>query len=232
MFAQIARQIVERYYLEPGETVVRVSPRGPAVIVATDRWQWRVGLFDGWPEVVKSDGYALYEVRRHIAVRPPPRPDGVALLPDGRMFHLRADDEFRAFFRRVRELICPLELAALLSRYQGKGPHLERHQNLIVRQEDLTSLLPVDRIETIADFTVFHSVTNKGVWRLDFCTCFIAQEPPDNIYRVGLNRWHVVAGIQGELQWAVRLLARGLDSPRYAVPRSREEGRVCDRCQS
>lgn len=217
MLAETAPKVIDRYFLRSDEAIIQASQRGGAVIVASDQRRWQVELFAGDRHLRPGDRFEIVEVRPFIFADPPPRLHGVALLPDGSMFHLNDNGEFKAFWACVHPLLQPLELAALLARYQGKGPSFEQHQNLIVALDDLVGLLEPQQAKAVPELIgVQSSTTAEGVSAVEFCTFYIAQEPADNVFRVGLNRWRVETGAHGQLDWTSGPIARGLDSPRYS----------------
>lgn len=217
MSLEISRSIIEKYFLEPNEIIIEARQQNDTVIVSSGDWQWWIESAGRWPDFVKSDKYQIFEVRPALFIDPPPRPDGVAVLPDGRMFCLGKDNEFRMFFQQLKDVINPLELAGLLANYQGKGPHFESAQNLIIRENDLSGLLEDKQIEAIPDLVMFRSTrSTDSALILDFCTFYISREPPDFIFMIGLNRWHVEADDQGRLEWSVSPIACGLRSSRYS----------------
>lgn len=217
MSLEISRSIIEKYFLKPNEIIIEVRQQNDTVIVSSGDWQWRIESAERWPDFIKSDKYQIFEVRPALFIDPPPRADGVAVLHDGRMFCLGKDNEFSMFFQQMKDVINPLELAGLLANYQGKGPHLESAQNLIIRENDLSGLLEDKQIAAIPDFVLFQSTkSTDGALMLDFCTFYIAQEPPDCTFKVGLNRWNVEADGQGRLAWSIWPIARSLRSSRYS----------------
>lgn len=217
MLADTAREIVARYFLGPGETVTGVDTRGQAALVSAGGGQWQITPVERLPGGAKSEGYALHEVRPYVAVSPPPRPDGVAVLPDGAMYRLGDDEECGAFWGRACAWMSPQELAALLARYAGRGLSLARHQTLIVTRADIAKVLAEEQIDTLAEYTDLRFRAGEGGGgRLEFCTYYLDQAPPDFAFRVGLNRWRAEWGADCGLRRAVRPIAEGLDSPAYS----------------
>lgn len=217
MLADTAREIVARYFLGPGETVTGVDTRGQAALVSAGGAQWQVAPVERLPGASKSRGYALYEIRPNVAVTPPPRPDGVAVLPDGMTCFLGDAEGCRAFWQRSCLWMPPGELAALLARYAGDGPTLARHQTLIVTRGDIAKVLAEEQIDALAEYTDLQSRESEdGGGRLDFCTYYLDQKPPDYAFCVGLNRWRAEWGAECGLRLSVHSIAEGLDSPAYS----------------
>ncbi|MCJ7625190.1 MAG: hypothetical protein MUO76_16965 [Anaerolineaceae bacterium] len=208
-----AQNMIERYFLRPGQVITEVSRLGEAVVVSAGRLGWLVESV-GDINSARPCGYELYEVRINLAADPPPPAHGVAVLPDGEMFHLNDESELRAFFRKVYRTILPLELAGLLTRYQaGDNPQKE-----ILQRDTLSWWLADDQIEAIDEFTLPLTIRkDNGGLTLDFCALTIDQELPNGMPIIGLNRWCVEVYGEGRLEWSFRPIAGKLDTRIYSA---------------
>ena len=203
-----AQKVIEVYFLRPGQVITEVTRLGEAVQISAGRSGWLVETV-GDINSIRPWGYELYEVRLNLAADPPPPADGVAVLPDGEMFHLNDESELRAFFRNVYRTTLPLELTGLLTRYQaGDDPQKE-----ILQRDTLSWWLADDQIEAIDEFTLPMIIRNdNGGLTLDFCTLTVTQELPNGMPIIGVNRWCVEVYAEGRLEWSFRPIAGGLDS--------------------
>lgn len=209
-----AKHIVERYMLEPGQRITDVIVGQAAVKVSTKYRWWLVRPIEEGADLVKSQGYKLYDVQSSVRTFPRSRSHGVAILDEGEMFLLDDEEGFRSFFRQAHALLEPLELATLLAHYQSQA---EGNEKVIVQLQDLTGLITEEQISSIVEFTLPDVTTHEdGSMAIHFSTFYLAPAPPDYVIRVNLNRWLVNAGADGELDWTVRDIARNLESPRYA----------------
>jgi hypothetical protein len=217
MTRSIAQRIIARYFLPLGKEITQIEQHGEATMVSSNNQQWRVETWNNWYHSTKSKGYNLYNISQVILVDSQVRPHGVALLPDSSLYYLNNDSEFRAFFKQVFKFIEPIELATLLTRYQGKEACVKKHQNLILSKKDLFDHLKEEQISAIPEFTQFQvSKSAYDTLTLDFCSFFINRKPPDNIFRIGINRWRLEGDSQGNLKWSVRTVANELDSLFYS----------------
>jgi hypothetical protein len=219
MDENIARHIIERYFLGAHGTITQIELelQGSIALVFVDSEEWLVSQISPFQYCVKSDAYNLYEVDARNIPTSVLRPDGVAVLSNGQLFRLKLEEEFQAFWQQVWEKVTPIELAELLSRYQGSGKNLERHQNLVFELKDLLGLLKKEQIDAIDNLIPFKiSQTNFQIFCLEFCTFYIARTSPDNCYRVSINRWQVNQDKPGQLSWTIQLIAHEMDSPRYS----------------
>jgi hypothetical protein len=225
MLEGIARKVLETYFFEPGEAVLKVRPRHGGFIVETGHAWWRVGAFEPWPNFVKSGGYNLIEVNVDVFFDPIPPPHGVALVADDGMFHLNDDQEFRKFFQAVPTLNDSVEIASLLTHYRGWDSEFGVRQTLILRREDLagSDLLDERQIEALPELISFQSNrTSEGILTVEFCTFYLRPEPPDRVLRVGLNRWRVAVDSERRLSWSHWPIAESLDSPAYSATKREE----------
>lgn len=215
----IARKIIESYFLRRGQAIDALRQQEADVIVSAGAlsWQVRPVARDGY--FVKSEGYAFYQVTPTIVADPPPRPDGFALTPGGEIYHLNDARAFKAFFSWARPLLNPVELAALLSRYQATGPH----QNLILRREDVVPTITDEQLDGIAGFTLPRSEKEDDLWSMEFCTFSLAPEPPDRRFRISMLLWTVRVFADNRIEWHTRRLVRGLASPIYTGPIPQED---------
>lgn len=211
-----ARDIVARYFAGPDERVLGVQAADETMLVATDRGAWTVESYRDPATGVGEGPYRVYDVRYDVFADPPPRPRGAAALSDGRTFHLSDREGMKAFYLAAREALTPLAIAALVGRYQGDDA-ADQHQNLVMERADLERLLSPGQIDAIPGLAKPRWTGNPGRGlRLDFYTYFIAPEPPDRMFRVGVNRWAVEEDPAGEVRWQVETVARGLESHRYS----------------
>lgn len=212
---ELAQRIVEGCLLQPGESISKIRRLGNALIVESSEW-WRVETIASWRNFRKSSFYELYETGLYIFADPPPPPGGVALLQTGEMFCLNHRDEFQTFFQRGANLLTPLEIAGLLARYQGDSALPGVRHTLLMDPKDLNNLLSDKQIEGLVDVLPFQATQDsQGGLVMDFCTFFLKPEPPNFVYRIGLDSWHLIANARGYVEWSVKPIARGLDSPRY-----------------
>lgn len=217
MLTNIAKRVIEKYFLSDNEIIVSVSEQEQIIVIITNGNQWQIESQKQWHNFRKSDNYELLEVRLKIFADPPPRPQGIAIFQDEEMFHLNSKAEFCDFYKGTDNFLEAMEIAGILARYQGQGSNLIRNQNLIISQADLAGRLEDKQISEIAEFTPFLSTkSDNGTTNIDFCTYFLESQPPDYIYRFGLNRWKVITDIEGHIQWSVKQIASGLESSRYS----------------
>lgn len=209
-----AKHIVERFMLQPGQRITNVTVGRAGVKVSTKYRWWLVRPVEEGANLVKSQGYKLYDVESSVRTFPRSRSHSVAILDEGEMFLLDDEEGFRSFFRQVHSLLEPLELATLLAHYQSQA---EGNEKVIVQLQDLKGLITEEQISNIAGFTLPDVTSHRnGSMTIHFSTFYLAPAPPDYVIRVSLNRWLVNAGAEGELDWTVRDIARNLESPRYA----------------
>lgn len=206
--AQIARAIVERYFMQPGEQVRAVVERDADVLVDAGAIGWAVSAVDR-PDRLEPSRHRLFEVRPDMDEDPPGPPEGLALLPDGAMFHLNEADDFRAYYRAVGDSLAAVELAFLLATYQAEGAL----HNLIVRSTDMERHVQPVELEAIPGFTA-PSEERVGSRRyLRFCT-YAVQQFPGKRPEILLTRWEAEAR-DGALDWRTQPLAR-LQSSGYS----------------
>lgn len=235
MWEEIVKAMAARGVFGSEDRIVGVTLLGDGALVETEIFQWLVEPAGKRAEAGHNLGFTLYDVRDYIAVDPPLRPQGVAILSDGTLLRLTEETEMQEFWEKAGGSLTPLELAELLAAYAGDGPALRRSQNLVRSREDLADLVPARALDAIPGFgPLRHIALPDGSLppNFSFWTYFLGAEPPDNIIRVGLNCWQVWAvarrslprserrrlrrSAQPLLFWSVRSLAGGLDSPFYA----------------
>jgi hypothetical protein len=206
------RRIVERYMLNPGESITGIRVGTAGALVSARGAEWMVRPMTQARNFVKSEGYTLYDIGpAETDVRGSSH--GVAVTPDGSTYHLNDREDFRGFYQAVRAVLTPLELAGLLAFYQSDLPG----ESVIAAPEDLGWLFPDGSGE---DLPVLPrpevEERGDGGMTLLFSTLALSQDPPNYVYRVNLNEWRVDADGEGRLEWSSRPVARGVDSPRYA----------------
>lgn len=215
MKMSIAQKIIEHNFLALGEQVTQIDQFEEAIIVSSNNRNWRVEPLQSFRHFTKSDGYDLYNISQVILINSQAQPHGVAILPDNSLYYLNKDNEFRAFYKEVFTFIKPIELSALLTRYQGSGG--KNHQNLILIKEELFDHLREEQIDAISDFIELQiNKSSDKTLKMDFCSFFINRKPPDNIFRISINRWQLEDDILGNLMWSVQTIASQLDSLRYS----------------
>lgn len=206
-----AREIAARYLFTP-DTRVTVTPIREGVIVEAGGRGWWVSHLAGGLPPSKGDAYELFDVRPAVAADPPPPPRGFAQVSDGTLYNLKDEAQFERFFQAMHSNIQPLELAALLSRYQG-GKHTQRL---------LDSPATLQQIIYPEDFAMLGELVEPRVERgpdgylLRFASYYFLPEPPDRVYRTNFDRWRVEAGQDGSLDWYSEPLAWALNSPIYS----------------
>ncbi len=207
-----ARELVERFLLAPGQTVIQTRPVDDAFIVEAGEW-WQVERVDRWRNFHKSDLYDLFEARLYVFADPPPSPHGFGIPRDGEVFHLNDADQLRGFFAALQQLLSGVELAGLLTRYASTD--LGGAQGLVLSPEDLRTLLYPEHLAILSEAVRFKSRTlPEGGLVLDFCSYSVAaQDTRPN--RINVSRWHVEAHAPLDVDWRVDSLAVGLPGPLY-----------------
>jgi hypothetical protein len=212
---KFSQEIIQRFFLKPGDTITQIQTSNHGVIVKAEDW-WQIETVTNWFNFTKSDEYKLYEITLYIFSDPPPIPHGVALLPNGSLYYLNQENEFRQFFRQFAHQLPVAELAGLLSRYQGNQAMPGARHSLILQVTDLEKILESDQIATIPDLVSLHSFQIDETCWLKFCTYCLVAEPPQYTYHINVHYWQVKSNHQGELEWSVRVIAHSLDSLWYS----------------
>ncbi len=192
----------------PGGATVTSSPDGDEVTLQRD---------DGATVTMRSaepfSGRFLHlDVLQSSPLHIGGRRQGFAVLPAGEVFRLRDAGAFLAFWAAVELERDPLALAQFLALYQGTGDAFDRPQNVAATTGDFRGALSPETAEAVPGFSEL--TLGEDGRTLAFCTFFISPEPPDGVFRIGLNRWDV-SWVGGLRHWEARPLARGLPSPRY-----------------
>lgn len=205
-WAALAQTTIERYFLPPRDRVMHVLPQPGGALVTTQSEEWRLERAASADGSASNPNYALYHV--HLYAATPPRPPGVAVLPDGTLFRLTDEAELKAFWASLGDRLEPGELAWLLAAYQGRGPAFVRRQEIVQRRGDAENRLPDEIWAAVPGMTPLRPVREgDGRLTLDFCTYYLGQEPPEFAFQVGINRWRAEADPQNGLQWSARPLA-------------------------
>ena len=213
MREELARTIIARYFLAPGETITEVMTGRAAVVVTTTAARWAVEPYTGFPHLAGDGAYRLFDVTPATLSNPPP-PRGVCVGADGPLWLLSDPDDLRRWYAVAKLLLDPLELAGLLVRYHGGGGS---GHTLIAHMDNLSDLLAPEQIAALPAFTLpAIDMPRPGALAMDFCSFFLARGVSDRVWRVNLDRWHVTAAADDPLTWSVSVIARALDSPRYA----------------
>lgn len=215
----VARRSVERYLLAAGERVVACEAGSEAASVETSEREWLVRPLERGRNFQRGSGYALYDVSSHETLHAQGHSHGIALLPDGALFHLNDAEEFRAFFHGSVPPLAALETAALLAFYQSTA---EGNESVIVQWADLEGLLyPADRARLPELKLPEVEAWEAGRGWLTCCTLYLYQDARNDELRLGLNRWRAWLDDDHRLAWACEPVARRLRCPRYAGPTGR-----------
>lgn len=210
-----ARAIIEAFFIEGKNKVVRIEREPDRVIVKTlDMW-WRVHHLDGESTRLSLDGYALFAVAQHVSRYPPILSHGVARLPDGRMFLLDEPEQFRAFYAAMGGALPPADLAGLLVRFQ-LGSITAPSQHLITALDDLAEELEPEQIQAIPELIPLQVTQREdGGVVLDFCAYLRGRRGDPDSGWIRVVRWRVEAtGAQG-LTWSFRTIAERLPPRRW-----------------
>jgi hypothetical protein len=209
-----ARELVQRFLMDPGQEVKQTRQVGHAFIVESDDW-WQVEPIDRWPNFQKSDLYDLYEVRLYVFADPPPAPHGFGTpRASDESFHLNDANQFRAFFSALAGRPADVELAGLLTRYVTSEE--VGLQALILSKDDVRDLLYPEHLETIAEKIRFNATQLPGdSLEMDFSSYYVMPADESQPHRIALNHWHVEVHAHKDLTWQVEPLAVGLPSPFY-----------------
>ena len=149
-----------------------------------------------------------------------PRGAAVVAGPEGpRVLDLGRPGDIATLAGRLSADLGVLGLATILARYAA-GPPLH---NVIARPGDLHGLLEPAVVAALGVPPLASQATGAGD-EIRFATYFVRPEPPDDVFRVGLDLWRVVRDGEGGLEWATEPLARLLESPRYS-PAAQAGGR-------
>jgi hypothetical protein len=195
--------MVERYYLRPGRTIREVKMLEEEALVISEPDAWAVGALTRARNFTKSDGYNLYAVEKFGL--PPEVPEkGVAVLPDGSMFHLNDEHELRAFYAQAHGLLDPIELANLLAFFQSKS---NARETVIASQEHLAHISERDLASLSGPLLPETTRGEHGELTLSFCTKCVRRAR--GVF-IDLNRWRARADAQARLTWSVKTLAQGL----------------------
>jgi hypothetical protein len=211
-----ARLVVERLFLGPGERAGAVEPRGDAVLVSAGGRRYAVEPYRPPGARPLPADVTVLDVRSLPVPSPGGGPRGAALIagPDGpEILDLSSAQGLRELVRRVHRGLDAEALATLLSRYAADGPH----QNLITGPEDLSDVLEPALLRALGVPPLERRATDGGQ-EVSFATFFLRPEPPDGVFRVGLDRWRATVDADGGLDWSAEPLARLLPSPRYGTP--------------
>jgi hypothetical protein len=210
---ELACAIVARYFLAPGETITGAIESRAATVVTTTAAHWAVEAHIGFPHLAGDGAYRLFDVTPATFSNPRP-PRGVCVGADGPLWLLSDPDDLRRWYAAAGAQLDPLELAGLLVRYYGVrgGGH-----TLITSMDDLGDLLAPAQIAALSTFTLPVIDTSRpGAVAMSYCSFFLARGASDRVWRVNIDRWHVMAATDSPLTWSMTAIARELDSPRYA----------------
>jgi len=160
-------------------------------------------------------GIALFDVRW-----PPPGPGrarfcGRAVIEDDvgvSVLDLRQASDLGRLLALVWD--CGSDcVAELVARYARSGPF-----DILVRVEsDVGDALDRSVARELGLGPPESHTAADGGRSVSFHTFHLRPEPPDQVIRAGVDAWIVTMSPEGDVEWAVRPVARRLESPRYAV---------------
>ena len=190
----VARQLVEQWKLTAGDSIVAVEPRGAArdarcVVRLAEGAP--VGLRPAW----RGEGYRVfYMYNATIAAARgalPPDAQGAAILDDGSYFFLSDAGDLRAFYRRLRGHVAPLDLARIVVRFHGHAG-----------ERILDGRAPgAPKVAARGRGFIALPVVRAAPPRIDFCTVV----PRLGAGAARIDRWRVEER-GGELGWSRRAI--------------------------
>lgn len=193
----IARQLVATYLIDPGQEIDDVQSDGPAALVQSGTWTWRVELA---PLTLADPTVVVYDVALDLMSDPGQRPTGFAQYRET-TYPLSEKTGIDEFWRTVGPGLVCLDLATLIVRYHpaGASEHLVTADDAVRRVVDPASAAAVDevgapRCET--DERGTPTAATFHTWRLH------------RDLTVSVHRWHVV--VHTRLTWEVTTVAGDL----------------------
>ncbi|APR87247.1 hypothetical protein A7982_12596 [Minicystis rosea] len=217
-----AREIIEKLLITGQNEVVRIERTSDQVLVFTQGINWSISPPEADLPKRALDGYELYTVDSYAYRNPPPLRQGVARLPDGRMFLLNDAEQLRAFFTAMGGALPPADLAGLLVRFQ-LGSTTAPYQSLVLTPEDLAEKLEPEQIAAIPELIPLQTTPRAdGGLDLDFCAHLRGRRGAPDEGWISVVRWHVEVSASHALTWSSRTIAERL------APRSWKELGILD----
>lgn len=202
-----ARDLVSKYLVIAGESVVDVRRVRDSVLVDSQKWTWRV---DPAPVPVAgrpvSSDWVVYDVTLDLLTDPAQRPDGFAVFADGRVLRLTEKSELSEFWLLVGASLAPGDLATLLTRYQSTDPPA----HMVRTKEDLDHVVGIKAARSIIGLTDPHSTVDEdgSLVELTFCTWHVVSNEGGGEDTITVDRWQVCVVAPGRLTWKVTTLAQ------------------------